>query len=436
MAGDDYDRYAEGDEKQRLLVNNANPNDPEISTVHLGPKRTATFFSSCVNLSNTILGAGMLGLPYALSECGYILGSAFLILSALASSFGLYLLVQCSGHCKTTPSYYNCAKETFPFFAFIIDLVVLVKCFGVAISYLIVIGDLMPDVMQNLFDAPEGSVLLSRQLWVGIFGACIIPLAFLKQLNSLRFTSLLALGTVCYLLGLVVAFFFLEEADPIGVEPAFFDTGIFSVLTIFVFGFTCHQNIFSIYNELIDPTPRRINGVIFVSVGICLGVYFIVALLGYFTYGNVVEDNIINNYPVDDISVTIGRIFISILVAFSYPLQTHPSRICLDNLYRVVVGEWMKKEVGPQTTARYLVETGFLVVGTFVIGLTVSDLAVMLALVGATGSTTMCYILPGLFYLKMEKNSPWSLTKLFAAILSITGVFIMPTAIVFIFLDV
>jgi len=39
--------------------------------------------------------------------------------------------------------------------------------------------------------------------------------------------------------------------------------------------------------------------------------------------------------PPTDVAVTIGRIFISLLVAFSYPLQTHPSRICLDNLYRV-----------------------------------------------------------------------------------------------------
>lgn len=162
-------------------------------------------------------------------------------------------------------------------------------------------------------------------------------------------------------------------------------------------------------------------------------------------------------------AVTIGRIFISILVAFSYPLQTHPSRICLDNLYRVkkkhlcrspfieerinllssllsfkkvVVTDWLKKPTTSQTFLRYLVETSLLVCLTFVVGLTVSDLAIVLALVGATGSTTMCYILPGLFYLKMEAGTRWTPTKVFAAILSSVGAIIMPTAIVFIFLDV
>lgn len=185
-----------------------------------------------------------------------------------------------------------------------------------------------------------------------------------------------------------------------------------------------------------DPTPRRIRGVIVTSVATCLGVYFLVALFGYFTYGEEVEDNIVNNYPVDHAAVTVGRVFISILVAFSYPLQTHPSRICLDNLYRVVRVDWLQKHTAHYSLLRFHVETALLVALTFLIGLLVSDLAVVLALVGATGSTTMCYILPGLFYLKMHWEEPWNATKVFAAILSTAGAIIMPTAIVFIFVSV
>jgi len=187
----------------------------------------------------------MLGLPYAVSVCGWGLGAIFLVLSALASGFGLHLLVQCSDHCskKAPPSYYACAKQTFPMFAFVIDLVVLIKCFGVSVSYLIVIGDLMPDVMLMVAAPPPGSVLLTRELWIAIFGVVVIPLAFLRQLNSLRFTSVLALGTVAYLVGLVIAFYFVEAAEPEGIKAFIFQTRIFKVLTIFVFGFTCHQNV-------------------------------------------------------------------------------------------------------------------------------------------------------------------------------------------------
>jgi len=139
--------------------------------------------------------------------------------------------------------------------------------------------------------------------------------------------------------------------------------------------------------------------------------------------------------PNDQVAVTIGRIFISVLVAFSYPLQTHPSRICVDNLYRVVVTDWLKRRTSSQTLMRFMTETSLLIAGTFLVGLLVSDLAVVLALVGATGSTTMCYILPGLFYLKMEQGTPWTVKKTFAAILAVLGIIIMPTAVVFIFVQ-
>ncbi len=41
---------------------------------------------------------------------------------------------------------------------------------------------------------------------------------------------------------------------------------------------------------------------------------------------------------------------------------------------------------------------------SFVIAMSVSDLSVVLAFVGATGSTAVSYILPGFFYYYMFKN--------------------------------
>ncbi len=45
--------------------------------------------------------------------------------------------------------------------------------------------------------------------------------------------------------------------------------------------------------------------------------------------------NIITLFPADNLSVTVGRLLLTVLVIFSYPLQSHPDRICLDNLYKV-----------------------------------------------------------------------------------------------------
>lgn len=60
-------------------------------------KKEATIFSSVINLANTIMGAGMLGIPFAIAACGLILGCSLIVLSSLAAAFGLHLLGVCAG---------------------------------------------------------------------------------------------------------------------------------------------------------------------------------------------------------------------------------------------------------------------------------------------------------------------------------------------------
>jgi amino acid permease len=107
---------------------------------------------SCVaNLCNTIVGAGILGLPYALSQCGMALGIGLLLACACACAFSLHLLAVCAQTAAVHPSsFYAVAAIAIPRFTLLIDFAVALKCFGVATSYLIVAGDLLPQVMARL----------------------------------------------------------------------------------------------------------------------------------------------------------------------------------------------------------------------------------------------------------------------------------------------
>lgn len=59
----------------------------------------------------------------------------------------------------------------------------------------------------------------------------------------------------------------------------------------------------------------------------------------------------------------------------------------------------------------------------------------VLGVVGATGSTTLCYILPGAFYVKLKWEDPWTVKKVLASMLAIFGVVIMITSLVFIVIN-
>lgn len=140
------------------------------------------------------------------------------------------------------------------------------------------------------------------------------------------------------------------------------------------------------------------NKVIATSISFSCMVYLLIGVMGYLTFGNSVSSNIITQYPAGKL-VTTAQIAIAFLVLFSFPLQLHPARASLDKILL-----WGNPGGEKIATGRFYSITISLMFFAYLFAMTVSDLTVVLGLVGATGSTTVCYILPGLFYFKLAQS--------------------------------
>lgn len=128
------------------------------------------------------------------------------------------------------------------------------------------------------------------------------------------------------------------------------------------------------------------------------------------------------------VSATVAKAAIVILVMFSYPLQVHPCRASVD-----AVLKWRPKgraespgRSSPRSTpllappkpagqarpdtigdTRFAAITTAIIVLSYIVAMTVSSLEKVLAYVGSTGSTSISFILPGLFYYKISSpDSP------------------------------
>ncbi|TPX68102.1 hypothetical protein SpCBS45565_g03367 [Spizellomyces sp. 'palustris'] len=392
---------------------------------------TGTFASSCVNICNTILGSGMLAMPSAIAGVGLGLGIILIGLSGAASAFGLILLTRVAAQVGRSSSFNACAKRTYPNAAVFFDLAIAVKCFGVSVSYLVICGDLLPKVVEGFAPGtPQDSILRTKLFWITLSLLLVSPFCFLSRLDSLRYTSAFALLSVVYLLLIVVYYFLAPTNDmpphvPWGDVTWFkMDTAFFGYLPIFVFAFTCHQNIFAVYNELDDNHPQRITGVILTSVGTAFSVYETIGVLGYLTFGNEVASNIIGQYPPSPF-ITGGQLAIALLVLLSYPLQCHPCRASLEK----ILTHFRKPETDELSWAKWVGMTVVIMVGSFGAAILLKNLATVLAYVGATGSTTICYILPGIFYYKMSEDTPWDATRVGAVTLASMGCVIMATSL-------
>lgn len=112
--------------------------------------RDANIFGCYVNLVNSIIGGGTLGLPFAFAAAGFVLGSVLIICAAVITTFSMHLLAICSLKVPPPASFFKVAHASVPDIAFLIDISVACLTFGVGLSYLIVIGGLMPAAVEYM----------------------------------------------------------------------------------------------------------------------------------------------------------------------------------------------------------------------------------------------------------------------------------------------
>ncbi|MCO5590006.1 hypothetical protein L7F22_043975 [Adiantum nelumboides] len=446
----------------------------------------ASMASSIANLCNTIIGTGMLATPGAFRYTGLLPGIFLIILCGFTSAAGLILLTMCAdtlGGRKN--SFFSIALKTIPNGARFFDAAIAIKCFGVSISYLIISGQLMPQVVLSFAKALNShetlpGFLLDRSFWIFAFMVALVPLCFLRRLDSLRHTSYLSLLAVMYLV-IIVLYYSLPSKKAHLPEPGpIFIINIdghhfLSVFPVFVFAFTCAQNMLPVHNEMRAARPLhffRTRKAIFSSISLAGTVYLIVGVLGYLSFGSNVGANIITMYPDTSLFVCFGRVSIVILTLCSYPLQVHPCRAALDKVlaprrasldtspstqsngtpdtrYRDDEGnistDYAGHDSADASTQQHLLRptsndnaaqsemsiqrlcilTGIILTATFIIALIVDDLGLILGYVGSVGSTTISFILPGLLFSSLHREGSRSKFRRLAQGLVVYGVLVM-----------
>ncbi|SAM83094.1 uncharacterized protein UBRO_03652 [Ustilago bromivora] len=467
-----------------------------VSTASMERQGSASLVSSISNLTNTIIGTGMLATPGAFKYTGLLLGIFLIFFCGFTAALGLYLLTRCAARAGGRKnSFFTIASQALPAGAWYFDLAIALKCYGVSISYLIICGQLMPQVIVSFFRAFHRDVheiptlFLDRSFWILALIILLIPLCFLKRLDSLRHTSYLSLLAVFYLVIIVLHYSFSSEAKaslpPKGeVEMIAISYHTLSIFPVFVFAFTCAQNMLPVYNELFHNVEGRVNTAIGSSIGTGGLVYLIVGVLGYLSFGSNVGDNIIAMYPSTSFFVCFGRVSIIILTVFSYPLQVHPCRASLDKVFSKAsrrqqilddaaadasllasqdggegedaiepyhddenVPSQPRQPNPPQQQqqqqqqqdltesdeeiplGKWCLMTAGILSTTFIISLLVDDLSIILGFVGSVGSTTISFILPGVLYASLFADQPSSRLRKAAIALAAWGCLVLVVAL-------
>lgn len=107
----------------------------------LDEEHKSTLLGCSANLINAIVGSGIVGLPFAVQQAGFVAGIALVISCAILTEKSLRLLVETAKHVHV-PSYETVAEASYGKFGFVFVAVnMFIMAYGAMLSYLMIVKD-------------------------------------------------------------------------------------------------------------------------------------------------------------------------------------------------------------------------------------------------------------------------------------------------------
>jgi amino acid permease len=282
-----------------------------------------------------------------------------------------------------------------------------------------------------------------------------MPLTLLRHLSGLRYVATLALG-VCIWVALLSIIYISRRSvrfEPCTIPGQRLPCGGAAFVRVpanwrrfgkyagtVVLAYSCQMNVFTIFNEIKEATEKRANSVIAMGHLISGTVYTIVGLVVYATYGEAVQSNMLMSYP-DDMPMAVTRLLYIVVAVVSYPILMNPARVATFGLWHHVTVVFQEVNLplpaaivepagpeAPPSNLKFFSFTFFLLALSLAIGLFIEDLGIVYGIIGATASTSIVFIIPGLMYMKVFEQPHFKRTL--AAGLFCFGCVMMPVLFV------
>ncbi|KAI5457366.1 transmembrane amino acid transporter protein-domain-containing protein [Mariannaea sp. PMI_226] len=360
--------------------------------------------SAFMNMANSIIGAGIIGQPYALRQAGLLAGILLLVGLTIIVDWTICLIV-INSKLSGTSHFQGTVEHCFGRSGLIaISVAQWVFAFGGMVAYGVIVGDTIPHVLSavwpELSKVPVLGLLTNRQVAIAFFILGIgYPLTLYRDIAKLAKASTFALiGMLVIVVAVLIQGILTPSADRGSFSPQLltFNGGFFQAIGVISFAFVCHHNSLLIYGSLRTPTIDNFKRVTHYSTGVSMLACLILALGGFLTFGDKTSGNVLNNFPADSTLINIARLCFGLNMLTTLPLEAFVCR-------EVMLTFFFPDE--PFNMNRHLLFSTSLVVSAMVLSLVTCDLGAVFELVGATSAVAMAYILPPLCYIKLTTRS-------------------------------
>uniref|UniRef100_A0A8C7V8J2 Solute carrier family 38 member 3a n=1 Tax=Oncorhynchus mykiss TaxID=8022 RepID=A0A8C7V8J2_ONCMY len=372
-----------------------------------------SFGMSVFNLGNAIMGSGILGLSYAMANTGVVLFLVLLTVVAVLSSYSIHLLLKSSGIVGIR-AYEQLGQRAFGTPGkMAAGIAITLQNIGAMSSYLYIVKYEFPLVIQAFLgvDNPSGEWYLNgNYLVIMVSISVILPLALMKQLGYLGYTSGFSLTCmVFFLISVIYKKFHTLCPFRVGAgatvsmgtsQSIVFQTAY--TIPILAFAFVCHPEVLPIYTELKNPTKQRMQHVSNISIVVMYTMYFLAALFGYLTFYGEVESELLHTYsrldPYDTLILCV-RLAVLTAVTLTVPIVLFPVRRAIQQLFFPNKTFYWPRHIAIAVTLLTLINM-LVIFAPNILGI--------FGIIGATSAPCLIFIFPAVFYIRIvpEEEEP------------------------------
>ncbi|KAI2787382.1 Vacuolar amino acid transporter 2 [Penicillium oxalicum] len=356
-----------------------------------------------MNMANSIIGAGIIGQPYALRQAGLATGILLLTVLTVTVDWTIRLIV-INSKMSGADSFQATMQHCFGRSGLIaISVAQWAFAFGGMVAFCIIVGDTIPHVLSALFPSLREMTFLwlltDRRAVIVLFVLGVsYPLSLYRDIAKLAKASALALISMVIIVITVITQGFRVPAESRGDIRGhlIIDSGFFQAVGVISFAFVCHHNSLLIYGSLKKPTLDRFATVTHYSTGVSLIMCLAMGIAGFLSFGSKTQGNVLNNFPSNNIMVNIARFCFGLNMLTTLPLEAFVCRSVMTTYY------FPDEPFNPH---RHLIFTTALILTSMAMALITCDLGSVFELIGATSAAALAYIFPPLCYIKLSSAS-------------------------------
>uniref|UniRef100_A0A671S9L9 Sodium-coupled neutral amino acid transporter 4-like n=1 Tax=Sinocyclocheilus anshuiensis TaxID=1608454 RepID=A0A671S9L9_9TELE len=403
-----------------------------------------SFGMSVFNLSNAIMGSGILGLSFAMANTGIILFVILLLGVAILSLYSVHLLLVTAKEGGSL-IYEKLGERAFGWPGKMAAFgSITLQNIGAMSSYLFIVKYELPEVIRAFRGLEEDSgewYLNGNYAVVLVSIGIILPLSLLKNLGYLGYTSGFSLSCMVFFLGVVrlLTLFSYPLTCQCGLYDfsknnllalMLFQTSTVYTVPILAFAFVCHPEVLPIYSELKDRSRRKMQRVSNLSILAMLVMYLLSALFGYLTFYDHVEAELLHTFTKVykfDTMLLLVRLAVLTAVTLTVPIVLFPIRSSVITLcFAGKEFSWIR---------HFLIAAAILAFNNLLV-IFVPTIRDIFGFIGSSAATMLIFILPAAFYLRLVKSLPFrSPQKISATIFLVVGIFFMIGSLSLIILD-